>query len=144
MAPAALNHTATRLLDGNVLVAGGFTFQRTASAEIYDPATGTFSLTGSMAQARASQTATRLLDGKVLVAGGSGTSAVLASAELYSQVIEVTIDIKPGEDPPSINPKSRGKIPVAILSSSAFDATTQVDRTSLVLPQLELERAFFR
>ena len=46
-------------------------------------------------------------------------------------IITVTIDIKPGEDPPSINPKSKGKIRVAILSSSTFDATTQVDTTSL-------------
>jgi hypothetical protein len=46
-------------------------------------------------------------------------------------IITVAIDIKPGEDPPSINPKSHGKIPVAILSSSTFDVTTQVDRTSL-------------
>lgn len=45
--------------------------------------------------------------------------------------ITVAIDIKPGEDPSSINPKSHGKIPVAILSRSTFDATTQVDRTSL-------------
>lgn len=38
--------------------------------------------------------------------------------------ITVTIDIKPGNDPNSINPKSRGVIPVAILTTDAFDATT--------------------
>jgi uncharacterized delta-60 repeat protein len=43
----------------------------------------------------------------------------------------VTIDIKPGGFPNSINPKSRGKIPVAILSSPTFDAPAQVDRGSL-------------
>jgi hypothetical protein len=43
----------------------------------------------------------------------------------------VGVDIKPGEDPATINPKSHGKITVAILSSATFDATTQVDRTSL-------------
>jgi hypothetical protein len=46
-------------------------------------------------------------------------------------VIEVDIDIKPGSDPNAINPKSRGVIPVAILSSADFDATTEVDRSSL-------------
>jgi len=36
------------------------------------------------------------------------------------------VDIKPGSDPNSINPQSRGVIPVAILSSDTFDATTVV------------------
>ncbi len=49
----------------------------------------------------------------------------------FTDVISVAIDIKPGEKPASLNPRSNGKIPVAILSSSTFDATTQVDRTSL-------------
>jgi uncharacterized membrane protein len=40
------------------------------------------------------------------------------------QVIVVTIDIQPGSDPASINPKSNGKIPVAILTTDTFDATT--------------------
>jgi len=40
------------------------------------------------------------------------------------QVIVVTIDIKPGEFPNSINLKSKGKIPVAILTTNTFDATT--------------------
>ncbi len=55
--------------------------------------------------------------------------------------ITVAIDIKPGEDPPSINPKSHGKTPVAILSSSTFDATTQVDRTSLTFGHTGDERS---
>jgi hypothetical protein len=39
------------------------------------------------------------------------------------RVIVVPIDIKPGSDPNSINPKSKGKIPVAILTTGTFDAT---------------------
>ena len=46
-------------------------------------------------------------------------------------VVEVTIDIKPGSDPNSINPKSKGKIPVAILSTLDFDAPSEVDQDSL-------------
>jgi len=41
------------------------------------------------------------------------------------------IDIKPGSDPNSINTKSKGLIPVAILGSAIFDVTT-VDVTTLV------------
>jgi probable HAF family extracellular repeat protein len=40
------------------------------------------------------------------------------------QVIVVTLDIKPGEFPNSINLKSKGKIPVATLTTNTFDATT--------------------
>ena len=43
----------------------------------------------------------------------------------------VDIDIKPCSDPNSINPKSKGKIPVAILSTPDFDAPNEVDRDSL-------------
>jgi len=44
---------------------------------------------------------------------------------------EVSIDIKPGSFPNSINPGSSGTIPVAILSTTSFDAPSQVDRPSL-------------
>jgi hypothetical protein len=76
--------TATRLLDGRVLVAGGG--RNDASAELYDPATGTWTGTGNMITGRHQFTATLLADGKVLVAGGQalgGKDPMLASAELY-------------------------------------------------------------
>ena len=72
------------LPNGKVLVAGGFASIRLlASAELYDPASGTWTATGSLATARDCHTATLLPNGKVLVAGGYDASGYLASAELY-------------------------------------------------------------
>ncbi len=42
----------------------------------------------------------------------------------YSEFIPIEIDIKPGSDPNSINIKSKGRIPVAVLSTSSFDAAS--------------------
>ena len=54
-----------------------------SSAELYDPASGTWSATGSLTTARANHTATLLPNGKVLVAGGYNNGSSLSSAELY-------------------------------------------------------------
>jgi hypothetical protein len=71
--------TATLLPDGRVLVAGGLisaaasppaVVDRTATAEVYDPASGTFSAVGPMAEPRYLHAASILSDGTVLVAGG--------------------------------------------------------------------------
>jgi N-acetylneuraminic acid mutarotase len=82
-------HTATRLADGRVLVAGGYGDDLLASAELYDPATGQWSATGSMNEARINHTATLLPDGRVLVAGGSAEGVTKASAEVYDPATEV-------------------------------------------------------
>jgi hypothetical protein len=97
MATPRWYHTATLLTDGKVLVAGGYggwtasggdVHLASAEAELYDPATGTWSATGSMGTPRALHTATLLSDGRVLVAAGAsalvwGGDTLLASAELY-------------------------------------------------------------
>jgi N-acetylneuraminic acid mutarotase len=76
-------HTATLLLNGKVLVAGGFNGNMIiASAELYDPSSGTWSSVSSLASIRYGHSATLLPSGKVLVAGG-GNPYSLASAELF-------------------------------------------------------------
>jgi hypothetical protein len=100
-------HTATQLLNGKVLIAGGtstngnynpsqVSFMATggangttgsslATAELYDPTTGKFTATsGQMATARSRHTATLLTDGTVLIAGGIDANGYsIAEAEIY-------------------------------------------------------------
>jgi WD40 repeat protein len=81
-------HTATLLPNGNVLIAGGFLEKGTseiasASAEIFDPATNTFTPTGNMNEPRNGHTATLLPNGLVLIVGGWNLNGRSATAELY-------------------------------------------------------------
>jgi galactose oxidase-like protein len=85
---------ATLLGDGDVLVTGGYSGLATTypvttgSAMLYNPATNSWTPTGSMSTSRADQSSTLLPDGQVLVAGGEsvtkGKITLLSSAELYT------------------------------------------------------------
>jgi hypothetical protein len=93
-------HVITTQLGGGALVTGGYIglggpIEVHESAEVYDPASHSFSTTGPMTTSRMSHTATMLADGRVLVAGGDsdghGTApdnviATTASAEIYDPV----------------------------------------------------------
>lgn len=90
------DHTATLLPNGKVLVAGGEYLVLNSQShvvtdtEIYDPATGTWTLTNALNTARAEAGATILQNGKVLVAGGianGSTAAGLQSSELFSPLV---------------------------------------------------------
>jgi hypothetical protein len=92
MNTARVSHTATLLPNGQILVAGGEAFINGSpvifsTAQLYNPATGTWTKTGSMSVAREMHTATLLPNGQVLVAGGyhldRSQNDSLASAELY-------------------------------------------------------------
>lgn len=85
-------HSAVLLQDGRVLVVGGSSAGRypnariEASAEIYDPATGRFSMTGSLNTGRHKLAAVLLSDGRVLVVGGADNRdwrGEYASTEIY-------------------------------------------------------------
>lgn len=74
---------ATTLLDGRVLVEGGFApGAYTPEAEMYDPATNAWTVINPMNDGRGEQSATLLSDGRVLVAGGYA-GPVLSSAEIF-------------------------------------------------------------
>jgi N-acetylneuraminic acid mutarotase len=89
MSTGRVLHTATLLDNGKVLVAGGYNGGSRygnisfSSAELYDPATRTWSLTGSLNARRLGHTMTKLSDGTVLVAGGYGPPD-LKTAEIYN------------------------------------------------------------
>ena len=102
MSSPRIGGLAVPLVDGRVLVAGGETASSpetapsTASADLFDPASATFSPAASMGTARTFPAFARLDDGRVLVAGG-GTNlkatGTVASAELYQPT---TIPAAPG------------------------------------------------
>ena len=62
-----------------MLAAGGYNNSYPAAAELYDPAAGAWSATGSMATDRTSQTVTLLPNGLVLVVGGQSDVAATSS-----------------------------------------------------------------
>ncbi|MBK8791220.1 MAG: hypothetical protein IPO28_14025 [Holophagaceae bacterium] len=82
------SHTATLLPTGKVLIAGGSGLGSPSpllgTAELYDPASGTFSSTGSLNGVRKLHMASPLATGKVLIVGGYSGVSFLASAELYN------------------------------------------------------------
>jgi hypothetical protein len=90
MASSRYAHSAVLLPSGEVLVAGGIVSSSiqgiptySAAAELYNPSTGQWTATGSMAGPRFGHGVALLQNGQVLVAGGSDANGILASAELY-------------------------------------------------------------
>lgn len=77
--------TVTTLADGRALIIGGYIQGQGVHnrAQLFDPATNTFSATDSLSTARMTHTATLLADGRVLVTGGASPGGVLNSAEIY-------------------------------------------------------------
>ncbi|HLL00121.1 MAG TPA: kelch repeat-containing protein [Myxococcaceae bacterium] len=85
-------HAATSLKDGKVLVSSGWSTPEgtgnTPTAELFDPATGTWTATGNLLRARRYHTSTLLPDGKVIITGGHDPlgGGNLTSAERYDPV----------------------------------------------------------
>jgi hypothetical protein len=93
MREARTQHAATALEDGRVLVVGGSgraagppTETPLASAELFDPTTGTFAAAGRLATERTGPGALRLSDGRVLIVGGTNSYGTPRTAELFDPV----------------------------------------------------------
>ncbi|WP_275936137.1 kelch repeat-containing protein, partial [Sorangium cellulosum] len=116
MNTARMEHTATLLPSGQVLVAGGYGPDGPlASAELFDPATGSWLPAGEISTARMEHTATLLPSGQVLVAGGCGLSgAPVWSAELY-------------------DPATRSWLPAAVMSTARVEHTATLLQSGKVL-----------
>jgi WD40 repeat protein len=85
MATERRGHTATRLSDGRVLIAGGENSNGVLNqTEIYDATTDTFSAGSNMNDARVDHTATLLSDGRVLIAGGRNSAGALSTTEIFN------------------------------------------------------------
>jgi hypothetical protein len=80
MSAARSHASATTLANGKVLVVGGmsnyYSNSNVAAAELYDPATGTFSYTGTLVVPRNGHVPARLADGNVIVTGGTESSGM--------------------------------------------------------------------
>jgi len=112
--------TATLLQDGRVLVVGGYagsSVDGLASAEIWDPATRTFTPTGSMARPRVGHAAALLNDGRVLVVGGQDNAI---GSELDTEVW----------DPATGEFQAVGRMPAL---RSGISATTLLDGRVLIV-----------
>jgi len=87
MEQARVDHTATVLTDGRVLVVGGqdgdYGDVYFETAEVWDPATGSFSPAGALTQARTGHSSTSLPDGRVLVIGGYDGVSTVSEAEIW-------------------------------------------------------------
>jgi endoglucanase len=119
-------HTATLLPNGRVLIVGGFSQSNAGTpaafptaAELYDPTTNGWSMTGPITGGRFEHTATILPDGRVMVAGGYGPDPIcceaIASTQIYDPVGGTWT-----AGPPMTWPRS------------AFTATTLIDGRILV------------
>lgn len=110
------------LLDGTVLVSGGvatgaFGAIFHSSSEVYDPASGAWSLSGIMADGRDEFSGALLRDGRVLVSGGftrDPGSRLLDTTEIYSagltQQINGLFNVVSELSDAAFNPGGRSKI----------------------------------
>lgn len=127
-----VGHTATRLPNGDVLIAGGWDGPDvTAAAELYLASTGRFVALGSMREARGGAVAAHIGRGRVLIVGGSGRSGVLRSAEVFDAHRRAFTRVGPMSS-------ARGGHSAVKLTGGKVLVTGGADRTGRVLRSAEL------
>ena len=104
--------------DGRVLVAGGDAGPVLSSAEIFDPSTGQWQVTGSMNVNRTRQAAVRLCDGRVLVVGGWNGQG-MSAAETYDPSTGVWTLTAGSLPDPAAESRTHSFFPTAPCSSRA-------------------------
>ena len=85
-----VDHTATRLPDGRVLVAGGRNGASLATAELYDPGVNTWTIVPPMKHAHFYHTATLLGGSRVLVTGGYDVSTT--NSTIYAEIYDTGLN----------------------------------------------------
>ena len=123
----------TLLPNGQVLATGGLDLALyLASAELYDPATGTWTATSSMNTARVAP-AVLLPNGTVLVAGGGNANGILSSAELYESPYAAQIQPPINSDGSSVFNANRGVVPVKFTLSQGGSQTCALPPATIAL-----------
>jgi len=123
-------HNTLRLQDGRMMVVGGiqgpfgsgpYHVEVLNDAEIYDPATDTWTTTAPMSQYRAGSTANLLPDGRVLVAGGTrgdGQNRLFSVDDLLTTALRTTEIYDPATDSwsagPNMSEPKAGAVSVAL------------------------------
>ncbi|MFB3922751.1 MAG: Kelch repeat-containing protein [Terriglobia bacterium] len=136
--PTPRAYLAVGVVDGLLYAMGGgtgrFENQALSTVELYDPKTDTWKSGPSMPTARMELAVGIVADVLYAVGGGdvNASPAFLAANEAFSPFLFVGIDIKPGDATNTINLKSAGTVPVAILGSATFDPLT-VDPATVTL-----------
>jgi len=93
-------HTATLLPGGKVLITGGVAGKTTSSIlssqELYDPTTGSWTVTASLTTTRCWHTATLLMNGNVLTTGGlTSSDELVGTAEIYNPTTGISTPTRP-------------------------------------------------
>lgn len=128
-----LYHSATKLLDGRVLIVGGMNGTNfSASAEIYSPLTQTFAMAGSLHTARAAHAAVLLSDGRVLVAGGYvDMTNRTATAEIFDPATGAFISVDPMQAATAFSEATRLQSGNVLLTGGRVGPITSINPTSL-------------
>jgi len=122
----------TPLADGRALITGGSdatTKMTTSTAEVFDPASKTWSAVTRMSIARDGHAAVRLPSGSVLVMGGNALSGTLSSSELYDPATGAWT---------TVGSVSRGTLSPMTVLSDGRAATIVADRFATTFPSFEL------